>query len=46
MIIDFNMLLIMLIIMSYVFWFAIIYAITLLGTCINFFFMNIYYSDK
>lgn len=46
MIIDFNMLLIILIIMSYVFWFAIIYAITLLGTCINFFFMNIYYSDK
>lgn len=46
MIINFNILVIIIIIMSYIFWFAVIYAITLLGTCINFFFMNIYYSDK
>lgn len=30
---------------SYCFWFSIIYAISLLGTCINFFFVNVYYSQ-
>lgn len=27
-------------------WFSILYAISLLGTCFNFFFMNMYYTEK
>lgn len=46
MILNYYILIVLLILMSYIFWFAIVYAITLLGTCINFFFMNIYYSNQ
>ena len=30
--------------LAYIFWFSILYAISLLGTCINFFFVNVYYT--
>ncbi|WP_432748906.1 hypothetical protein NXG61_08450 [Pectinatus haikarae] len=44
--INFYIFMILAFLISYIFWFSIIYAITLLGTCINFFFVNVYYNDS